>query len=166
MSEVWIPLAVGLLALGVVLLAVLVGAAIPVLSQLRSTLVTARRTLERLGPETDRTLTEARKAASRIERLCGQFEQGGEGLVKLMHELGGVGAALGKLRHSMHTAAAVGGALGPAVVAALGALGRGGREDTEAEPPAQAEEETGPAAERIHRRFEEEAEEQQEELIR
>jgi uncharacterized protein YoxC len=135
MSDVWVPLAVVLLAIGVVLLAVLVGAALPVLLQLRQTLASARRNLDRLGPEADRTLADVRKAVTRLERIGGQLEEGGQGVVRVVRELGEVGSALGKLRQSMRTAAAVGGAVAPAIVAAVSALTSNGRARPGGEAP-------------------------------
>ena len=64
---------------GVVLLAVLVGAALPVLFQLYSTLRVTRSLLDRLGPKMDSTLAEVRDATGPPEERPPADGTDGEG---------------------------------------------------------------------------------------
>jgi uncharacterized protein YoxC len=107
---------------GVVLLAVLVGAATPVLFQFYSTLRVARNFLERLGPKIDNALIEAREAGQRLNRIGSKLERSAERAQVLFDAVGDIGDSVAKLRDSLKTATAVGAALGPALAAAVGAF--------------------------------------------
>ena len=107
---------------GVVLLAVLVGAAVPVLFQLYSTLRATRALLARLGPKLDDTLAEVREVSQRLNRTGEGLERSSKRAMSLLDAAGDVGESLRGVRDSLRTAAAVGSALGPALAAAIGAL--------------------------------------------
>ena len=107
---------------GVVLLAVLVGAAVPVLFQLYSTLRTTRSLVARLGPKIDDTLTEVRETSRRLNRVGSGLEQSTKRAQVLLEAAGDMGESLKGLRDSVRTATAIGKAVGPAIAAAIGAL--------------------------------------------
>jgi ABC-type transporter Mla subunit MlaD len=107
---------------GVVLLAVLAGAAVPVLFQLYSTLRTTRSLLTRLGPKIDDTLTEIRETSRRLNRVGSGLEKSTQRAQVLLDAAGDIGESLKGLRDSVRTATAIGKAVGPAVAAAVGAL--------------------------------------------
>jgi len=105
-----------------VLLAVLTGILIPVLLQLWSTLRSARDLMERVGPKLDRTLNEVQEASRSLRGSASQFEQGVTRARALLDAAGDVGVTLKKLNRSLATAATIGGAVGPAVAAAVRAF--------------------------------------------
>jgi uncharacterized protein YoxC len=107
---------------GVVLLAVLVGAGVPVLFQLFITLRDARSMIQRIGPKLDGTLTELRETSKRLNRIGSDLEQGSKRAKVLLEVVGDVGESLQALRESMRTAAAVGRALAPAIAGVVSAL--------------------------------------------
>lgn len=107
---------------GVVLLAVLVGATVPVLFQLFSTLRTTRSLLARLGPKIDATLTEVREVSRRLNRVGSSLEQSTKRAQILFETAGDIGESLKGLRDSLRTAVTVSGAVGPALAAAIRAL--------------------------------------------
>lgn len=107
---------------GVVLLAVLVGATVPVLFQLYSTLRTTRSLVARLGPKIDDTLTEVRETSRRLNRVGSGLEKSTQRAQVLLDAAGDIGESLKGLRDSVRSATAIGKAVGPAVAAAVGAL--------------------------------------------
>lgn len=115
MQETWI-------IVGVVLLAVLVGAALPVLFQLYSTLRLTRGLFERLGPKLDGTLSEVREASQRMNRIGSELEASARRAKVLLDVAGDLGEAMRGLRESLKVASALTGALGPALAAAVRAL--------------------------------------------
>ena len=114
----------------VVLAAVLVGVAIPVLVQLRGTLRAMEKTLERSGARLDDALGATTGAAARIEGLVARLEEGGR-IEQLVDGVAAASRAVGQLRDSLRVASAVGAAVGPAVAAAVHAF----REDRAAAAP-------------------------------
>lgn len=106
----------------VVLIAVLVGAAVPALLQLRRTLRTAETFLEATGVRLNHTLDEASEAAARIHLVADQIEGGVVELRKLLEAASGVAASLGELRESLR--GILGGilAIGPAIAGAIHAV--------------------------------------------
>jgi len=110
------------LVAAVVLVAVLVGVAIPVLIQLRATLRSAQQVLDRLAPRLEVALTEVTEAADRLNRMAGELEERAKKAKPLFDSLSGLGDQLSRLRNSLGTAASIGGALGPAVAAAVRAF--------------------------------------------
>jgi hypothetical protein len=115
----------------VVLAAVLVGAAIPVLVQLRATLRTMEKTLQRSGARIEEALGATAAAAAKIDGLVARLEQEGR-IDQLVDGAAAVSGMVTQLRDTLRVASAVGAAVGPAVAAAVHAF----REDHEAEAPA------------------------------
>ena len=106
----------------VVLLAVLVGAVVPVLLQMRRTLQSAENVLKSTGPKLDRTLDEVGEAAARINRLGKSLEKDAEGLGVFTDAAAGLGRSLKQAQESLRVMTAVGAAVGPAIAAGLRAL--------------------------------------------
>jgi len=114
----------------VVLAAVLVGAAIPVLVQLRATLRAMEKTLERSGARLDEALGATVAAAGKIEAVVVRLEDGGR-IEQLVDGVAAVSRMVSQLRDTVRVASAVGAAVGPAVAAAVHAF----REDREVATP-------------------------------
>ena len=110
--------------IAVVLFAVLVAVAIPVLLQLRRTLKTADNTFEVAERRLDASLRELTTTLTHINRSAEQLE-------KLTRSVGGTfrvlektGSPLQRLKSSVRTVSAIPSAIGPMLVAAVrGALG-------------------------------------------
>lgn len=122
----------------VALLAVLVGALIPVLTQSRSTLRSIQRLLTRLGPKLDGTLDDVQEAARKLNSVGSELELGTKNARALLDAAGEVGRSVQRLNSSLRTAAAVSGAVAPAVMAAVHALRQsdgGDWDDGSDEPP-------------------------------
>jgi hypothetical protein len=115
----------------VVLTAMLVGAAIPVLVQLRATLRAMERTLQRSGPRLDEALGATVAAAGRLDALVVRLEEGSR-LQQLVDGITAMSRMVSPLRDTVRVASAVGAAMGPAVAAAVHAF----REDREEAAPA------------------------------
>jgi len=107
---------------GIVLLAVLVGAAVPTFIQLMITLRSARRFLDSTGRQLDRALREVSEATGRINRAGSSLEKSSARLGGLFESLADLGNSLGRLGGSARAAATLGGALGPALLAAARAF--------------------------------------------
>jgi ABC-type transporter Mla subunit MlaD len=127
---------------GVVLVAVLVGAAVPVLIQLSMTLRQARLTLDRTGRRVDRALEEITEAAARLNRVGSGLEESAGRLKELFDSAAQFRHALDRLRDNLNVVVALGAAVGPAIAAALGAL----RSTGDREEQAPADPATEPAA--------------------
>jgi hypothetical protein len=115
----------------VVLAAVLVGAAIPVLVQLRATLRAMEKTIRQSGARLDQALGATTAAAGKIEALVVRLEEGGR-IEQLVDGVAAVSRMVNQLRDTLRVASAVGAAVGPAVAAAVRAF----REDREEAAPA------------------------------
>ena len=136
------------LVITVALLALLVGATIPVLVQLRRTAKSAQQFLEGTGKRLDRALDETIEATGRINRIGTEIERGAEHLKALIDLTADLGRLAGKLRETVRTVATVAAALGPSFVAAARAFWSPGP-DGEArgpEPTEQGREETATRA--------------------
>ncbi len=105
----------------VVLAAVLVGAAIPGLVQLRATLRAMEKTLQRSGARLDEALGATTAAAGRIDGLVSRLEEGGR-IEQLVDGIAAVSRMVSQLRDTVRVATAVGAAMGPAVAAAVHAF--------------------------------------------
>lgn len=114
----------------VVLSAVLVGAAIPVLVQFRATLRAMEKTLQRSGARFDEALGATVGTAQRIDAFLVRLEGGGR-IERLVDDVAAVSRMVSQLRDTVRVASAVGAALGPAAAAAVHAF----REDRPAAPP-------------------------------
>ncbi len=110
------------LGIAVILLAVLVGAAVPVLVQMRSTLRSAQEVLDRVGPKLERALGEATEAADRLNRMASEFEERARKAKPLFDAASDLGEHLTRLRGSLATAVTLGSTLGPALAAAVKAF--------------------------------------------
>jgi ABC-type transporter Mla subunit MlaD len=125
----------------VALAAVLVGAAVPVLLQLRKTLKTAEQTLDTTGRHLNEALDQLSVTLERVNRASGELEHGVKRVSSLLAALGGIGDALVKVRSTVGTVASLGSILGGAFLAAFG-LKSHHKADEKAEPqPAPREEE-------------------------
>ena len=102
----------------VVLLAVLVGAVVPVLLQMRRTLQSAENVLKSTGPKLDRT-------------------KDAEGLGVFTDAAAGLGRSLKQAQESLRVMTAVGAAVGPAIAAGLRALFAPDRGDDARSPRAE-----------------------------
>lgn len=111
-----------ILVLAVVLVAVLVGAAIPALLQLRRTLRSAETFLEKTGAHLNRALDEASEAAAKIQLVTGHIEGGVAELQKLLGAAASVAESLGELRESLRGILGGIGAIGPAIAGAIQAV--------------------------------------------
>jgi hypothetical protein len=108
-----------------VLAAVLVGALIPVLVQLRATLRALEGTLVRSGSTLDEALHSTAAAARTIDSLGARLAKDGQ-LEKLVQELSALSRLALQLGDVGRVATAVGASVGPALAAGLAAL-RGDR---------------------------------------
>jgi ABC-type transporter Mla subunit MlaD len=100
-----------------VLLAVLVGAAVPALVQLRRTLRSAEQFLEMTGPRLQRTLGDVEEAMGRLNRIGTRLEKGIEPLAPILETVREAAGTIDRARGRLRTLFAVGGALGPAMLA-------------------------------------------------
>lgn len=121
----------------VVLLAVLVGAAIPVLASFAVTLRAARQAVDRSGLRLAEALSAVRSAAERIERLASRLDEGRR-VESLFEAVTSLTQTVNQLRDVMRVASAVGAAVAPAVGAAVKAW-RETRQDEEPGPDGHAE---------------------------
>jgi hypothetical protein len=112
----------------VVLLAVLLGAALPALVQLRATLKAMEQTLRHSAPRLDAALDATTAAVGRVDALVARLEEGGK-LERLVEGLASLDRLVHQVRDGVRVASAVGAAVGPALVAAVHAL----REDQDRE---------------------------------
>jgi uncharacterized protein YoxC len=118
----------------VALAAVLVGAAIPVLVQLRRTLKTTQDTLEMTGRHANDALARLTETLERVNRAADGLEHGVSKVSSLLEVLGGLGDALSKVRSTVGAAASMGSIVGSALLAAFGLRSRGTGREPEPEP--------------------------------
>ena len=111
-----------LLLVVAVLLAVLVGAALPTLIQLRSTLRSVEQWTERVGPKLEGTLGEAQEVTRRLNRTGSELEQSTARARVLLDAAGDIGETLRRMNRSLQTAATLGSAVGPVIAAAVRAF--------------------------------------------
>lgn len=104
----------------VALAAVLVGAAVPALLQLRRTLKAAEQTLKSTGRHVNEALDRLTITLERVDRTADELERGVGRVKSLFEALGGIGDTLGKVRSSVYAVASIGSALGSALLAAFG----------------------------------------------
>lgn len=106
----------------VALIAILVGAMVPVFIQLRRTLREIERFVTDLKPRVERALTEATDSVVRLNRVGGEMEALVEKVKPVVDSAARVGETLDQAREVMRRAAAFMGALAPALAAALAAF--------------------------------------------
>jgi uncharacterized protein YoxC len=102
----------------VVLLAILVGVAIPVLLQLRATLKSVRHVVESTGPRLDRALADFSDATARLKILSDGIEANTPRVKHLMESAEGLAHGMDRVGKVLTVAAAV----GPAAFAAAKSL--------------------------------------------
>jgi uncharacterized protein YoxC len=126
---------------GLILFAVLVGAAIPVLYQAAQTLKSARQQIDALGPQVDRALGEITRMTERVNRLAASVEEQTDRLKPIVDEVVGIGKTVTTVRQALNKTSTILTAVGPAFAAAFQAftsLRRGrrtGSDDPYDEPP-------------------------------
>lgn len=108
----------------VALVGVLVGAAIPVLLQLRKTLKAAEETLDTTGRHMNQALDQLSTTLERVNRASEELERGVTKVSSLLSALGGIGDALLKVRSTVGSVASIGSILGGALLAAFGLRSR------------------------------------------
>jgi hypothetical protein len=118
---------------GLVVLALLVGAVLPVLAQARVSLRAWQRAVEEAGPRFNRTLDEVAEVAARLKRELVMFDRGGERVAAALGAVDELGRAALELRRTVKVAAAVGAAVGPAVAAAVKTMREPRNEDPKKE---------------------------------
>jgi len=104
---------------GLVLGALLVGAALPVLAQARMSLRAWQRAVEEGGPRFNRTVDEVREVAIRLRQELAAFDGGGERVASALGAVDELGRAALELRRTVKVAAAIGAAVGPGIAAAV-----------------------------------------------
>lgn len=128
----------------VALAAILVGAVVLVLLQLRHTLRVAEATFESTGRRLDEALTQLTVTLERVNRASAELETGVKRVSSLLDALGGVGDMLGKVRGSLGTMATIGASLGSvfvgAVRAAFGGRDRPAPAESGSDEPIESEE--------------------------
>jgi len=127
----------------VALAAVLVGAAIPVLLQLRRTLKAAEETLESTGRQVSQTLDRLTITLDRFEKTAVELERGVGRVTSLFEVLGGIGDTLGKVRASVIAVASIGSVVASGLLAALGLKPGGSATEPEAQKPIEHGEQAG-----------------------
>jgi uncharacterized protein YoxC len=115
----------------VALVAVLVGAAVPVLLQLRRTLKTAEDTLEVTSRHLNEALDQLSITLERVNRAAAELESGVTRVSSLLSALGGIGDALSRVRQTVGTVASLGSIVGGALLAAFGLRSRDGGKETD-----------------------------------
>ena len=108
--------------LALVLLAVVVGFTVPVLVQLRRTLVSAQKVLDESGGKLSVVLDEAAGAIARLNRVSEELEKGATNARSLMNAAGDLSGTLASLRQSIPTAAALGSTIGPVLASLVQSL--------------------------------------------
>ena len=132
--------------LAVVLLAFLVGAAIPVLYQLYRTLRRARALLDTAGPRFERTLDQVGRAADHLNGLGSTFEAQAQLLKPLSEAASKLSHSIGRTGGWLATGMTIVGAIGPSVVAGVRAFfsGADDRPPTDGPPVHRSDKGNGP----------------------
>ncbi len=119
-----------LMVITVVLLGVLVGFAVPAIAQLRATLRSLERFLDETRPTLRETLAQLGETAARVNRLSDEAESTLAKVRSLLDTLDQARQPILSLRDNVRRFGTLIAALGPALVAGLGALwgGRAGGE--------------------------------------
>lgn len=107
---------------GLILLAILVGAIVPVLYQAAQTLKSARRQIDALGPRVDQALRELTDVTQKINRIANTVEEQTDRLRPVVDSVVGIGQQIGQVKKTVSRVSTLVGAVGPAVVAGLGAF--------------------------------------------
>jgi len=107
---------------GLILLGILVGAIVPVLYQAAQTLKSARRQIDVLAPRVDKALKELTDVTERINRLATTVEEQTDRLRPVVDSVVGIGHSLAQMKNTVSKVSSLVGAVGPALVAGLGAF--------------------------------------------
>jgi uncharacterized protein YoxC len=105
-----------------VLFAVLVGSLLPVFYQVVQTLKSVKQFMDTAGPRLEQALEEITEASARLNRIGSTLEGEGQRLKPLMDSAASLGQTLQGLRRSVQSAGTILTALGPALLAGLGAF--------------------------------------------
>jgi uncharacterized protein YoxC len=117
--------------IALVLLAVLVGAAVVALIQLRATLRSAQIFFDTTGKQLNTTLGELSVAMERINRVAKEIEEGTAKIKPFFDSLAQMGESISKTRDVIRKAVSIAGALLPAAMAGFWALFSRGRPSAE-----------------------------------
>jgi uncharacterized protein YoxC len=124
----------------VVLLAVLVGAAVPPLFQLRSTLKSVQTFLDETRPRLEAALDQATEATTRVNRAAAGIEEGMAKVRGVFDAIAALGETLENARESLRKTATVMSAIAPAIAAGFRAVWPAGdRNGKEADDSGSAE---------------------------
>ena len=110
------------LLIAIALFAILVGAILPVIYQLYQTLKRVQILLATAGPNLERTLDRVGQAAERFDRIGARLEGPVQALGPVLQVATKVGESIGGSGTWLRTAASIGGALAPAIIAGVSAL--------------------------------------------
>ena len=102
-----------------VLLAVLVGACLPVLFMFFSTLGSIRQSIQKIGPNLNAVLIEVQETTGRLNKATAGMGDSAQRAKKLLDATGDLGESMQKLNHSLKPAVALGSVVGPAVAVAV-----------------------------------------------
>lgn len=102
--------------------AMLTGAILPLLFQLRATLRSVQRILDDGGPKLMRTLDEVQMAARQVNAIAGMVSAGSPRVNAFFEAVASLTATMNRLRDTLKVATALGAAIGPAVSAAVNAF--------------------------------------------
>jgi uncharacterized protein YoxC len=102
-----------------VLLAVLVGACLPVLFMVFSTLGSVRRLIEQIGPKADAVMKQVQVTTERLNSATTGMDESAQRAKKLLDATGDLGESVQKLNQSLKPAVALGSVVGPAVAVAV-----------------------------------------------
>ncbi len=106
----------------VILAAVLTGALLPLLFQLRATLRSAQTVLDVTTPKLARTLDEVQATVRELRLVTAGLAEHRPQVQEFMAAVGGLTTTINQLQASVRTASAVGAAIGPALAAAFQAF--------------------------------------------
>jgi uncharacterized protein YoxC len=118
--------------IAIVLVAILVGAILPVLYQAAQTLKSVRIFVDSAGPRVDAALKEVTDVAARLNGIASTLEEEGRRLKPVVDSAASIGRTISSLGDSVRSASSVLGALTPAFVAGVRAFFR--RDDDEDAP--------------------------------
>jgi len=124
----------------VILVAILVGALMPVLYHMVQTLKSTKQFLDQTGHRLDEALREITETASRLNRIAATVEAETARLQPVLDAAARVGSTISHAREAVHTASAALGALAPAFFAGIKAFfeSRSDGDEDDAEGPRSA----------------------------
>lgn len=106
----------------VVLIAILVGAILPVLYQAVQTLKSVRAFVDTTGPRINEAMKEITGVASRLNAIASTLEEEGRRLKPVVDSAANIGRTISSLGESVRSAGSILGALAPAFVAGMRAF--------------------------------------------